>query len=729
MLPLIAQVALDVPIPRLFDYVAPTLTLADVGRRVCVPFGRKEFVGVVLALSRESAHPREQLKAVTAVLDDAPLLSAEILKLLHFCSDYYHYPLGATVLAALPTALRRTPAPPLRTVDSWQLTALGRTAAATLPQRAHAQRALYASMQDGAAYSATALAAASASYRTTLKHWLKLGWATQLSQPAPLNPSPVSADTAPTLNAEQAEAVSQISAVLGRFQPFLLHGVTGSGKTEVYLHLVQTVLAQGGQVLILVPEINLTPQLTGVFRARFPDIEIATLNSGMADSERLQHWLAAVDGRARIVLGTRLAVFAPLPALALIIIDEEHDSSFYQQDGLRYAARDVAIMRAHQRTCPIVLGSATPALETWHNAQSGRYQRLSLTQRAIDAATLPQIRLVDLRTQKPEDGISPALAAAIQRRLDAGQQSLIFINRRGYAPTLICRACGWAAGCPRCSTRLVVHLRERQLRCHHCGYAERVPHACPDCGNIDISPAGLGTQRLEEGLQKRFPAARVLRIDRDSTRRKDSWPAMQQQIRRGEADILVGTQLLAKGHDFPNLTLVGVIGADSALYSPDFRASERLFAQLMQVSGRAGRAQHPGEVLIQTEFVGHPLYLALQHHDYVGYARTLLNERRAAGFPPFIHQAVLRAEAPQIDAAVTFLNQAKAAAPASAAVTLFDPTPATMTRKANVERALLLIQSPNRRALQQFLGVWIETIYTLRTSKLRWHLDVDPLEI
>lgn len=729
MLPLIAQVALDVPVPRLFDYVAPTLTLADVGRRVCVPFGRKEFIGVVLGLSRESAHPREQLKTITAVLDDTPLLSAEILKLLRFCSDYYQYPLGATVLAALPTALRRAQTATLKTIDSWQLTASGQTGGADLPQRAHAQRALFILLQDGAAHPASELATASAGYRSTIKHWLELGWVTQLSQPGPLNATSVNADIAPTLNAEQLQATTQISAALGKYQPFLLHGVTGSGKTEVYLHLVQAVLAQGGQVLILVPEINLTPQLTGVFRARFPAVEIATLNSGMADGERLHHWLAAVDGRARIVLGTRLAVFAPMPALALIIIDEEHDSSFYQQDGLRYAARDVAIMRAHQRSCPIVLGSATPALETWHNAQSGRYQRLSLTQRAIAAATLPQVRMIDQRTQKLTDGISPALATAIQRRLDTGQQSLIFINRRGYAPTLVCRACGWAAGCPRCSTRLVVHLRERQLRCHHCGYAERVPHACPDCGNLDISPSGLGTQRVEEGLQKQFPTARVLRIDRDSTRRKDSWPEMQQSIRRGEVDILVGTQLLAKGHDFPNLTLVGVVGADSALYSPDFRASERMFAQLMQVSGRAGRAQHPGEVLIQTEFVDHPLYLALQQHDYIGYARTLLNERRSAGFPPFIHQAVLRAEAPQLVEAIAFLNLAKAHAPVTSAVTVFDPTPATMARKANVERALLLVQSTNRRTLQQFLGMWMEDIYTLRASKLRWHLDVDPLEI
>ncbi|BBP02353.1 primosomal protein N' [Sulfuriferula nivalis] len=727
MLPVIAQVALDLPVPRLFDYLAPTLTAADVGRRVCVPFGRKELLGIVLAVGHKSDHPVARLKPISQVLDDAPILPAEVLKLLQFCSDYYHHPLGATVLSALPTALRKPQPYTLKTTSAWQLTESGQRA--EIPARAHGQRALFTLLADGAVHPAASLAAASASYRSTLKHWLELGWVSLLSTIAPLNNNAVVADIAPVLNPEQASAVEKISAATGQFQPFLLHGVTGSGKTEVYLHLVQAALAQGGQVLVLVPEINLTPQLTGVFRARFPDVEIATLNSGMNDGDRLQHWLAASAGRARIVLGTRLAVFTPLPQLALIIIDEEHDSSFYQQDGLRYAARDVAIIRAQQRNIPIMLGSATPALETWHNAQTGRYQRLSLTQRAISAATLPSIRLVDLRTQKCDAGISPALSAAIQQRLDLQQQSLIFINRRGYAPTLVCRACGWNAGCPRCSVRLVVHLRDKQLRCHHCGYAQRVPHACPDCGNVDISPTGVGTQRLEEKLQQQFPTARVLRIDRDSTRRKDSWATMQQQIRAGEVDILIGTQLLAKGHDFPNLTLVGVIDADSALYSPDFRASERLFSQLMQVSGRAGRAQHTGEVLIQTEFIDHPLYRALQKHDYIGYAKTLLNERRSASFPPYIHQAVLRAEAEYVQDALAFLSEAKAQASDNEHISLFDPTPAALTRKANVERALLLVQSPNRRVLQGFLQEWISRVYKMKANKLRWHLDVDPWEI
>ncbi|MHB1655417.1 MAG: primosomal protein N' [Burkholderiales bacterium] len=730
MPPLIAQIALDLPVPKLFDYVAPTLTPADTGRRVRVPFGRKELIGVVIRLQTESSHPLDQLKSLSAVLDEAPVFSEEILKLLHFCSEYYHYPLGPTVLAALPLALRKTRAATARTQYCWRLTATGRSAAAQLPSRAYAQRAIYARLLDGSWHETAELAQISAGCRSTLNDWLTLCWVEQQSVATKTGDVlPAAGDTPPALNSEQNSALAQIVSEFGRFQPFLLHGVTGSGKTEVYLHATQTVLDQDGQVLILVPEINLTPQLIGLFRARFTDTLIAVLHSGMNDRERLQHWQAASEGRARIVLGTRLAVFTPLPDLALIIVDEEHDSSFYQQENLRYVARDVAILRARHRACPVVLGSATPSLESWHNAQSGRYKLLSLHDRAISAAQLPTIRLIDSRTRKSPDGLSSTLADAIQTRLQKNQQSLVFINRRGYAPALVCRACAWAAGCERCSARLVVHLRAKQLRCHHCGYVQAIVPSCPNCGNIDLTPSGLGTQRLEQVLQERFPAARILRIDRDSTQAKGSWENMQQTIRRGEADILVGTQLLTKGHDFPNLTLVGVIGADNALYSTDFRAAERMFAQLMQVSGRSGRAQHPGEVLIQTEFVDHPLYRALQRHDYAGYAQTLLDERRSAGFPPFIYQAVLRAEALQLADALTFLGLAQSCAPKIPDIALFDPTPAIMPRKANLERALLLVQSPNRRVLQGFLSAWATMLYRLRASRLRWHIDVDPLEI
>jgi len=726
----IAQIALDIPVSRLFDYLAPGLTRQDIGLRVRVPFGRKEMVGVVMDLIPDSNHDKHKLKPILEIYRDAPALPTELLRLLNFCSDYYHYPLGPTVMAALPTTLRRSQPIHIKLAHAWQLTSAGLALSADdLPRHAPAQRALLDTMRDGLAHTGATLTAICRGYRGILKAWVERGWAAQVNLPARLHAPPVAADTAPQLTPAQQDAVTRINAAFTNYQAFLLHGITGSGKTEVYLHLVATALERGGQALLLVPEINLTPQLTGVFRARFPHIEIATLHSGMAEGERLAHWLAAAEGRARIVLGTRLAVFAPLPHLALIIVDEEHDSSFHQQDGLRYAARDVAVVRAQQQGVPVVLGSATPALESWHNAQNGRYTLIRLDQRAIASARLPVINLIDTRSSKPEEGLSAALLAAIRTRLAAGQQSLIFVNRRGYSPALMCFECGWGAACARCSAKLVLHLRERQLRCHHCGHVEPVVHACPACGNIDLKPGGFGTQRIEDALTRHFPEARILRVDRDSTRKKHSWPDMQRAIHKGEADILVGTQLLAKGHDFPKLTLVGVINADSALYSPDFRATERLFAQLMQVGGRAGRASEAGEVLIQTQFPDHHLYRLLQRHDYAGFAASLLAERAAAGFPPFVHQAVLRAEAGKLDTALAFLHQAQGAAPHMAGITLFDPTQASMARKAGVERALLLVQSPARKPLQAFLSAWMPQLYALKANNVRWNLDVDPLEI
>lgn len=728
--PLIVQIALDIPLPQLFDYLGIGVTHADLGRRVRVPFGRKQRIGVIIGIRTDSVHAPDKLKPVLEIYRDTPALPAELLRLLDFCSDYYHYPLGATVLAVLPTRLRCTRPAPNKLSNAWQLTPAGLREAADLPAHAPAQRALFARMRDGQIHTATTLAASAGSYRAILKSWVSRGWAEHGKQPALLDSHrEPEANNAPPLTAAQLNALAVIEAEFAHFRAFLLHGVTGSGKTEIYLHLVETALARGGQTLLLVPEINLTPQLTGLFRARFPHMEIAILHSGMAEGERLIHWLAAAEGRARIVLGTRLAVFAPLPRLALIIVDEEHDSSFHQQDGLRYAARDVAVIRARQRDVPIVMGSATPALETWHNAHNGRYTLLSLAERAIPGARLPVIHLLDTRSSKPDAGLAPALLGAIGDRLTQGQQSLIFVNRRGYAPALMCFECGWSAACQRCSAKLVLHLREHQLRCHHCGHIERIQTACPSCGKVDLTPGGFGTQRIEDTLTQHFPHARILRVDRDSTRRRDSWADMQRAIRGGEADILVGTQLLAKGHDFPKLTLVGVINADSALYSPDFRATERLFAQLMQVSGRAGRAAQAGEVMIQTQFPRHHLYQLLQRHDYTGFAASLMTERNAAGFPPFMHQAVLRVEAGKLETALGFLLRARLAAPGVATVTLFDPTPAAMMRKAGMERALLLVQSPTRKALQTFLSAWMPQLYALKANTVRWNLDVDPLEI
>jgi primosomal protein N' (replication factor Y) len=529
-------------------------------------------------------------------------------------------------------------------------------------------------------------------------------------------------------NAAQAQAIEQIAAALGTFRVFLLHGVTGSGKTEVYLRLIARVREAGGQALVLVPEIGLTPQLEARFRAAFPGERIAVLHSALADAPRTHAWLDAATGAAGIVLGTRLAVLAPLPRLALVVVDEEHDPSFKQQEGLRYSGRDAAVFRARLAGCPAVLGTATPSLEAWQNARAGRYERLELPDRAVPGARLPEVRTVDLRAHRPEHGFAAPLVEAMRARLARAEQSLVFINRRGYAPVLACEACGWAAGCTRCSARLVLHAADARLRCHHCGLEAAIPRACPVCGNPDLRAHGRGTQRVEEALAALFPGARLARIDRDSVRRRGAMQAALAAAMRGEADILIGTQLLAKGHDFPALTLVGVLGADHALLSSDYRAAERLYATLAQVAGRAGRRESPGEVLIQTRYPQHPLFAALAHHDYGAFADAQLAEREAAGFPPCVHEAALRAEARKLDAALGFLRGIAASIAPPPEVRVYDPVPHLLARRAGYERAQLLAQSRSRAALQRLLARWSERLFASPPREVRWHLDVDPIE-
>jgi primosomal protein N' (replication factor Y) len=666
----IARVALDVPLHRFFDYLIPAgelLSAADIGCRVRVPFGRRSRIGVIVEVLAESDHPLAQLKPVEEILRDLPPLPADWFRLAEFCAAYYQAPLGEVMLSTLPAGLRRIDPPKAR-----------------VSQR--------------------------------------------VSKPAP-------AQTAPALTAEQQQALATISGAGPGFNAYLLHGVTGSGKTEVYLRLIERALAAGQQTLLLVPEINLTPQLESRVAARFPEAGLVSLHSELTEAARSRNWRAALEGRARIVLGTRLAVFTPLPEPGLIVVDEEHDSSFKQQDGMRYSARDVAVFRARERGIPIVLGSATPSLESWANATDsrtrGRYTLLTLHERAVENARLPVVQRIDTRREKLQDGLSGALLLAIEKRLARGEQSLVFLNRRGYAPVLACAACGWVSRCTRCAANLVLHLADGRLRCHHCGFESRVPKNCPTCGNQDIHPFGRGTQRLEEVLAARFPQARILRVDRDSAKSRKQWEALVEKIHGGEADILVGTQMLAKGHDFPKLTLVGAIGPDAALFAADWRAAERLFAQLMQVAGRAGRAQLPGEVLIQTQFPEHPLYAALVRHDYPAFAAAQLKEREQAGFPPYAYQAMLRAEAPQMADALAFLATARAwpAAETHQDVMLYDPVPMRLARRANFERGQLLVESPSRRALQAFLAAWLAALEAIKApSRLRWHLEVDPLE-
>ena len=532
------------------------------------------------------------------------------------------------------------------------------------------------------------------------------------------------------LHAEQQEALAAVSATFGRFAVTLLQGVTGSGKTEVYLRLIEDALARGKQALLLVPEIGLTPLLESRVRERFPGVPLALAHSHLADGERLKAWLAGREGRARIVLGTRLAVLAPLPELGLVIVDEENDPSYKQQEGMRYSARDVAVLRAERAGVPIVLGSATPSLESLANAQRGRYAIARLDRRAVAQSVLPAVRTIDTRNAKPEHGLSDTLLAALKARLERHEQSLLFVNRRGYSPVLYCRSCAWHSTCTRCSANLVLHLKRGELRCHHCGHRELVPPHCPDCGSVDLAPVGHGTQRLEDALAAELPSARVVRVDRDSMRRKGALEEVMAKVDAGEIDILVGTQMLAKGHDYPRLTLVGVVNSDSSLFSADFRAAERLFSQLVQVAGRSGRGATQGEVLIQTDFPDHPLYRAVAAHDFDAFAATLLLEREQAHFPPYAHIAMLRAESLADGEAMRFLQAAaRRAGEIGGDVEVFDPVPAALARRAGHERAQLMVRASRRPALQRLLAAWRPGLEALAERSVRWVLDVDPLDV
>ncbi len=754
------RVALDRPQQALYDYRYPEdAPPPQPGMLVRVPFGRRDVVGLVCEVSAHSDVPPNKLRDVSAVCAACPPLSAPWLALAEFAADYYQRGLGEVALPGLPQALRdparweRLLAPQER----YRLLPAGRDALLeALPARAQALRRLAQALVKRGELDLADARALHPKAVPALESWREAGWVEY--ERVEFGARPAGGDAGrlaaagvaaanelaapmPTLSDEQSDAVEAIAAARD-FAPFLLFGVTGSGKTEVYLRALAALLERepDAQALVLVPEINLTPQFEAAFRTRFAatltDDAIVTLHSGLAEGERARNWLAAHTGRARIVLGTRLAVLASLPRLAMLIVDEEHDPAYKQQEGLRYSARDLAVWRAKQLGVPVVLGSATPSLESWWQAERGRYTRLTLTRRAVADAALPGVRLIDLEEERRRgrasfEGLSGPLVAAMKARLERGEQSLVFLNRRGYAPVLSCDACGWVAGCPRCSAYVVLHKPEHALRCHHCGWESRIPRSCPECGNVDIAPMGRGTQRIEEALASAVPGARVLRIDADSTRRKGSAQALFSDVHAGDVDILVGTQMIAKGHDFQRVSLVAVLNADNALFSHDFRASERLFAQLMQVSGRAGRAGLPGEVLVQTRYPRHAIYHALARHDYVGFANAQLAERRDAHLPPFVHQALLRAEGRTLEAAQAFLGEAAAALagiPGAERVTIYDAVPMTIVKVMNVHRAQLLVESQSRAALQATLRAWLPVLRSLR-GVLRWNLEVDPLDI
>ena len=734
----VLRVALDVPLPTLFDYLAGLGVDAAPGDRVVVPFGSRQRIGVVVERATSSTLPAEKLRPIVAVRDDAPRLGAEWLALMRFLAGYYQRPLGETIASSLPPRLRS-----LRPLPRVANPMLQQSASAPAERpRSPRKHALLNALRDGPRAEQQLLGTDLADegerkkQRTALRELMRAGFI----EPAAASGATAAPPTIPrtrfvtehVLTEEQRAALTEIRAALGAYHAFLLHGITGSGKTEIYMHLIAEVLGRGDQALVLVPEISLTPQLEARFRNAFPETPIAVMHSGLEESARTLAWLAAAQGEATIVLGTRLAVLAPLPRLGVVVIDEEHDTSFKQQEGLRYSARDVAVYRARLAGCPVVLGTATPALETWFNSEpGGRYRRITLSERAAPGAVLPRVVMLDLATEPVQHGIAERLLGAIEARLARKEQSLVFINRRGYAPVLACPACGWAAGCERCTAHLVLHATDRRLRCHHCGAEDPVPRACPVCGNVDLQPMGRGTQRVEETLAARFPGARIVRIDRDTARRRQTLLRTLEAIQRGEADILVGTQLLAKGHDFPGLTLVGVLNADTALFSTDYRAPERLFATLSQVAGRAGRREQLGEVMVQTRYPRHAVFGALARHDYAGFAAAQLDERRQADFPPYVSEAVLRAEAAKLESAIAFLRRSIERVPAPDGVTVYDPVPQLLTRRAGLERAKLLVQSASRTQLQTFLTAWCTQLMATPAREargIRWHLDVDPIE-
>jgi primosomal protein N' (replication factor Y) (superfamily II helicase) len=679
--PALVPVAVDAPLhvglSALLSYTSEQ-PLAP-GTLVRVPLGRREATALVWDTPPEGAQPvvdAAELRPVAAVLDALPPLPADWRALIDFAAAYYQRGVGELALAVLP--------PELRKLDGNQL----------------ARRIA------------------------------------RLKTPAPPPPAPARGG-APVLNAEQQAALSAIAHPDGK--PMLLHGVTGSGKTEVYLHAAEAALAQGRQALVLVPEINLTPQLEARFAARFPGHVMISLHSALTPAQRLRHWLLAHLGLADLVLGTRLAVFAPLPRLGLIVVDEEHDPSFKQQEGARYSARDLAVWRAHQQRVPVLLGSATPSLESWQRVQQGRYRRLALDQR-IGGGVMPAVRIVDTTALPKLPGgeervLAPPLLAAVHERLERGEQSLLLLNRRGWAPVLHCTACGWKSGCPHCSAWRVFHKSDRTLRCHHCGLAERVPRACPDCGNLDIAPIGRGTEKLQEQLSTLLPQARVGRIDADTTRGVGQLEQQLAAVHAGDVDILVGTQMVAKGHDFRRVTLVAAVNPDGALYSSDFRAPERLFALLMQAAGRAGRdagqAAH-SEMWVQTGNPQHPLFAALRAHDYAAFAHAQLSEREAAGLPPFASLALLRADAKEASVAAAFLTAAGALLHDATGITVYRAVPPYVAKVADVERMQLLVESQSRTALQQALAAWLPQLPALRKQHkglLRWAVDIDPLAI
>jgi primosomal protein N' (replication factor Y) len=727
----LVSVAVPVPLYTAFDYRVPDAIAAEnaliPGMRVRLPFGRRELTGVVLktGVAPDPNAADGHYRGLLRVLDAEALLSEDQLAFAGWIADYYRHPIGEVVAAMLPVALRADEPALLKRALRYAISDAGREALASLPVRSQRLRELLSQLAVAPAERADIGVPAA-----ILRRALNEGWVVEQTDAAPSAPAVILPDSTdlPALTDDQARAVDALAASSG-FGVHLLHGVTGSGKTEVYLRAIAAALTAGKQVLVLVPEIGLTPQLLQRVRERFGAAAVAGSHSALSETERGQVWLRARAGELAIVVGTRSAVLLPLPRLGLVIVDEEHDVSFKQQDGLRYSARDLAVLRGQRAGAAVILGSATPSLESLTHAQNGRYAWLKLPKR-VRQVPPPRLQLLDMRGMPLQNGLSPALASAVARHLQDGGQVLLFINRRGYAPALLCHDCGWTAQCKHCDSRMTLHRGRGRLICHHCGARQTAPRACPQCQSKQLVPLGQGTERVEEALRERFPEARVERFDSDRLRSLKALDTLLRDTREGRVNILVGTQMLAKGHDFAGLSLVGIVDADQALFSVDFRSLERMGQLLTQVAGRAGRADKRGEVLVQTHQPEHPALLRLVEQGYDGLAELLIAERRIAGLPPFAHLALLRAEAKTEEAAIAFLEAALGCLPVVEGLQALGPVPAPMERRAGRYRAQLLLQAPERTALHRALKPWPPLLDSLPGARsVRWSLDVDPVDL
>ena len=726
---MILQIALDTPLRRVFDYRPPAHFegpgAPPLGVRVRVPFGRRQLIGILVGIACESAVVAAKLKEALAILDEQPIVDPVTFDLLRWAAEYYHHPIGEVFAAALPVSVRAgQPAQPATLW--WCVSETGRRElSAPSGRRAPQQRALLAWLKDRGR--ATGDEAGAAFQPAQLRALAARGWVMGAAAPEPEAVESRPSEVALTLH--QAQCVAAILASLPRYAAHLLYGVTGSGKTEVYLRVIAAAIADGGQALVLVPEIALTPQLVDRFRRRFSSGVVA-VHSALSGTERRDAWRAAHQAQARIIIGTRSAVFTSLPNLALIVVDEEHDASYKQHEGFRYSARDLAVIRARGAAVPIILGSATPSLETLENSATGRYFKHLLPQRA-GTAQPPRMTLVDLRKHAADQGLSTPAMQAMAQHLKAGGQIIVFLNRRGYAPCLYCNACGWVAPCARCDARMTLHRRAQQLRCHHCGAHSGVPNICASCGQA-LNPVGQGTERVEETLARLFPEAPLARLDRDTASARGAVQGVLDRVHSGEARILIGTQMLTKGHHFPEVSLVVILDADQGLFASDFRATERLAQTITQVAGRAGRGRMAGEVLIQTEFPEHPLLNRLIEEGYEGFAQSALEERREAGWPPYSRLAMLRAEAKDSLRLDAFLRDAQGSSALlnEAAVKVLGPASALIARRADHFRAHLLVETASRATLQRFLKNWLPLVERLPgPAGLRWSIDVDPLEV